>query len=116
MQNVLAKQLVYKYKVNIGVEIENYQQKIFVVNIFQIQLILVAMEKNEFHLYISDYNEQDVCDSHDHIFHLLRFIFESRILVSGMSTVWEDTDGCANKYRKDLDIYLMNFYHLHMVL
>ena len=24
-----------------------------------------------------------------------------------MSTVWEDTDGCAKKYRCDLDIYLM---------
>ena len=24
-----------------------------------------------------------------------------------MSTVWEDTDGCANQYRYDLDIYLM---------
>ena len=26
--------------------------------------------------------------------------------MSGMSTVWEDTDGCANKYRCDLSIYL----------
>ena len=24
-----------------------------------------------------------------------------------MSKVWEDTDGCANKYRCNLDIYLM---------
>ena len=24
-----------------------------------------------------------------------------------MSTVWEDTNGCENKYRCDLDIYLM---------
>ena len=24
-----------------------------------------------------------------------------------MSTVWEDTDGCAKQYRCDLDIYLM---------
>ena len=24
-----------------------------------------------------------------------------------ISTVWEDTDGCAKKYRCDLDIYLM---------
>ena len=24
-----------------------------------------------------------------------------------LSTVWEDTNGCANQYRCDLDIYLM---------
>ena len=33
--------------------------------------------------------------------------FESGILVSSMSTVWEDTDGCAKQYRWALDIYLM---------
>ena len=27
--------------------------------------------------------------------------------MSGMLTVWEDTDGCAKKYRCDLAIYLM---------
>ena len=27
--------------------------------------------------------------------------------MSGMSKVWEDTAGCANKYRCNLDIYLM---------
>ena len=34
-------------------------------------------------------------------------IFESVILVSGMSTVWEDTVDCTKKYRYALDIYLM---------
>ena len=34
-------------------------------------------------------------------------IFQSVTLVSGMSTVWEDTNGCAKQYRCDLDIYLM---------
>ena len=27
--------------------------------------------------------------------------------MSGMSTVWEDTDGCENQYRFTLSIYLM---------
>ena len=27
--------------------------------------------------------------------------------MSGMSTVWEDTDGCAKKYSRDLAIYWM---------
>ena len=34
-------------------------------------------------------------------------IFESEILVSGMSTVWEDSYGCAKQYGCDLTIYLM---------
>ena len=47
-----------------------------------------------------------------HVIHMLIcFIylkmFESGILVSGMSTVCEDTDGCAKQYRRALDIYLM---------
>ena len=32
---------------------------------------------------------------------------ESGILVSGKLKAWEYTDGCAKKYRFDLDIYLM---------
>ena len=42
-----------------------------------------------------------------HLIHvLLLFIYskELGILVSGMSTLWEDTDGCTEEYRCDLDI------------
>ena len=35
-------------------------------------------------------------------------------LLSGMSTVWEDTDGCAKQYIFGVAIYLMTLYHLHM--
>ena len=35
------------------------------------------------------------------------FLKESGRLVSIMSTVWEDTDDCANKYRCALAIYLI---------
>ena len=44
-ENNSAKQLVYKYKVNIGVEIENYQWKVLLLNIFQFQLIPVITKK-----------------------------------------------------------------------
>ena len=63
-------------------------------------------EKYEFHSYISYDNEQDSCDSHAHMVHLLLFL-ESGIFVSGMSTVWEDTDGCSKEYMCALAIYLM---------
>ena len=84
MQKHSSKQRVYKYRVHIGVEIDNYQWKVLMLNIFQFQLIQVSMRKTEFHSYISDDNEQDACDSHAHMFHLFEYIFESRILVFGM--------------------------------
>ena len=46
MRKNSAKQLVYKYKVNIGTETGNYQWKELLLNIFQIQLIQVEMKHN----------------------------------------------------------------------
>ena len=51
--------------------------------------------KYEFHSCISDYKEQDAYDSHNHVFHILNKFFYLRILVCGMSIIWEDKDGCA---------------------
>ena len=42
-----------------------------------------------------------------HAIHVLKVFSESGRLVSGVSTVWEDTDGCAKQYRVALSIYLM---------
>ena len=42
------------------------------------------------------------------MFHLFKTKLESGILVSGMSMVWEDTDGCSKQYRCVLDVYLTN--------
>ena len=39
----------------------------------------------------------------------IKKFFESGILVSGMSWVWEDTNGFTKQYRCDLSIYVMNF-------
>ena len=38
---------------------------------------------------------------------LLNKLFDSGILVCGISTLWEYTNGCAKKYRCYLAIYLM---------
>ena len=64
-------------------------------------------EKYEFHSYISDYNEQDARDSHAHMVHIFKTFLESVRLVSGISTVWEDTYGCAKQYRCALGVYLI---------
>ena len=63
--------------------------------------------KYDLHSYVSDDNEKYACDSHAHMVYLLKIFLESGIFVSGMSTVWEDTDGCAKKYICALAIYLM---------
>ena len=54
-------------------------------------------KKYLFRSYISDDNDQDACDLHAHMFHIFKTSLELFILVSGMSTVWEDTDGCAQQ-------------------
>ena len=43
-----------------------------------------------------------------HIFHYSFFLnVELGVLVSGMSIIWEDNDGCEKPYMCSLDIYLM---------
>ena len=37
----------------------------------------------------------------------IKKLFDPVVLVCRMSIVWEDTDGCVNKYSCSLDIYLM---------
>ena len=54
-------------------------------------------EGSEFCSYIIDDNEQDAFYSHAHMFHIIKIFLESVILVSSMSTVWEDTNGCENQ-------------------
>ena len=71
MQKNSAEKPVYKYKVNIGIEIDNYQWNILLLNMSQIQLILVEIKNIEFYSYIRDYNEQDAYDSHANMFHIL---------------------------------------------
>ena len=44
--------------------------------------------KYDFHLYISDYSEQNACYSHSHIFHLFNKSIELGLLVSGLSNIW----------------------------
>ena len=53
-------------------EIYNYQWKVLLLNIYQIQLIQIKINKHQFNSYISDENEQYEFDSHAHIFHILK--------------------------------------------
>ena len=64
-------------------------------------------EKYEFYSYRSDKNEQDACDSHDHIVSLIKKFIEFRLLISVLSSVWQDSYSSAKQYRWDIAIYLM---------
>ena len=87
-------------------EIDNDQCEVLMLNTFQFQLIQVSMKNlNSTHIYVMKMNKMHV--THMLIFLCIKKIIESGILVSGMLKVWEDTDGCANKYRSYMDIYLM---------
>ena len=46
MQKNSANRTIYKYRVNITVEIDNYQWKVLMLNIFQVHLILVTTKRN----------------------------------------------------------------------
>ena len=62
MQKNSAKRPVQKYRVNIGVEIENYQWKVLLLNIPTYIDSGNNEEKPELHSYISNENEQDAYD------------------------------------------------------
>ena len=71
-------------------EIDNYQWKVFMLNISQIELILAEIQSiYVFHLYISDDNKQDACNINTNMFHIIKHIYESGILVPSMSTLLE---------------------------
>ena len=53
-------------------------------------------------------NEKGSYDPYAHMVHLFKKFIELVLLISVLSTVWEDTDGCENPYTHFLDIYLMN--------
>ena len=107
MQKNLAKQPVYKYRVNFGAEIDNYQWKVLLLNIFLFQLILVAIRKI-WTSFIYKWWQWTRCMWFTCLYvSSIKNIFESGILVSGVSTAWEDTDDCVKQYRCVLAVYLI---------
>ena len=75
MQKNPMKKLVYKYKVNIGVEIGNYQWKLWLLNIFKIQLIQVSMKQNQNLIHIEEMKMNKM-----HVIHIIIcFIYKEYI-------------------------------------
>ena len=48
-----------------------------------------------FHYFLSDDIKQYAATATAHIKHLLELLKEQKLMISTLSTIWENTDGCA---------------------
>ena len=61
-----------------------------------------------FHSFLSDNNKQDASKIDAHINQIIDLLGEYIYLGSGVSTIWDNTDGCAEHYRFDTELYLFS--------
>ena len=52
----------------------------------------------EFHSYSSDDNKQDISKTAARIIDLINILVTNIIITQYISTIWEETNGCANQY------------------
>ena len=51
-----------------------------------------------FHSFFSDYIKQDASTNTEHSKYLIKLLKDQKVLTSTLSTIWENTDSCAEKY------------------
>ena len=61
-----------------------------------------------FHSFLSYDRKQDDATTIAHSKHIIELLKQRNILYSELSTLWENTDGCAENYRCDAALYLMS--------
>ena len=61
-----------------------------------------------FHSFLSDDSKQDAATTTAHSKRLISFIKNKQVLTTSLSTIWENTDGCAEQYRCASAIYPMS--------
>ena len=61
-----------------------------------------------FNSFLSDYSKQDASTTTAHSKILISLINNKRVLTTSLSTIWENTDGCAEQYRCASALYLMS--------
>ena len=61
-----------------------------------------------FHYFLSDYSNKDAATTTVHIKLLISLLKNNQLLTTSLSTIWENTDGCAEKYRCASALYLMS--------
>ena len=52
-----------------------------------------------YHSFLSDDSKQDAATTTAHSKLLIEMLREKKLLTSTLSTIWENTDGCAEQYR-----------------
>ena len=60
-----------------------------------------------FHSFLSDDSKQDDSTSTVHSKQLISLLKNKQVLTISLSTIWENTDGCAEQYRFASELYLM---------
>ena len=61
-----------------------------------------------FHSFLSDDSKQDAATTTAHSKRLISLIKNKQLLTTSLSTIWENTDGCAEQYRCASALYLMS--------
>ena len=61
-----------------------------------------------FHSFLSDNNKQDSATTTSKSKQLISLIKNKRVLTTSLSTIWENTDGCAEQYRCASVLYLLS--------
>ena len=61
-----------------------------------------------FHYFVSDDSKQDAVTTTAHRKRLMSLLKNKKVLKTSLSTIWENTDGCAEQYRCDSALYLMS--------
>ena len=61
-----------------------------------------------FHSFLSDDRKQDADTTNAHRKRFISLIKDKKILTKTLSTIWENSDGCAKPYRCASELYLMS--------
>ena len=61
-----------------------------------------------FHSFLSEDSKQDANTITAHIIKLISFLKNKQVLTTSLSTIWENTDGCAEQYICASAMYLMS--------
>ena len=58
--------------------------------------------------FLSDDSKQDAATTTAHSKRLISLLKKKKVLTASLSTIWENTDGCAEQYRCASALYLMS--------
>ena len=61
-----------------------------------------------FRYFLSHDSKQDAVTTTAHNKRLIELLKEQKVLTSSLSTIWEDTDGCADQYICTSALYIMS--------